>query len=466
VFGLVLNPIRVYIDRLLTDFFDGEGYAVASGLALGGSGRLDPELKEVFSRAGILHILAVSGLHVGFVGAFFGIILLFIPMGQRAKYLIMMCGLLMYAGVTGFRPSVCRATLMASLFGLAMISQRNVDGVHIVNISAISFLLVNPMLLFDVGAQLSFAAVYGILYLFPKIENGYIKTVHRRPLKVMLRMMAVSFSAQVFVAPLLICYFNRLSIYAVIANLVIIPVASATIFMLFLCFSTGWLWFDLARMIAYPAGVLINVLIALSNFFARMPFSALNLSISPLILFPLYLLLGKSIRKYALWSLMVIALLFSLSRSVNCLTVCSASRGILIVMPDDTKVFISGRVSAAQRVFLQKKGIAAVDYLVARVESYPVQKQFIDLPGHLHFVELTCGELRVNVSDRVQINFGKSELEYAWSELDAHAADGKIRYVLSNGRRERVIECAAYGTVIEQMIFDLRLMIGRLSLLL
>ena len=463
IFGMLLRPIRTYIDRLIMYLFDGQGYAVASGLALGGSGRLGRELKDTFSRAGILHILAVSGLHVGFVGAFLGIILLFIPMSHRVKFSIVMCGLFLYAGVTGFRPSVCRATGMAFLFGLAVISQRNVDGIHIVNLTAITFLLVKPMLLLDVGAQLSFGAVYGILYLFPKIENGYIRTMRRRSGRLLLRMMAVSFSAQVFVAPLLLFYFNRLSPYAVIANLVVIPLASAIIFMLLLCFSVGWLCLDLARMIAFPAGILINVLIASSNLFARMPFSALNLSVSPLLLFPLYLLVWKRIRKCVMWTVMVIALLFSLAHSVNCLTVCSVSKGVLIVMPDDTRLFIADRIAAAQRVFLNRKGIRALDYLIARAESYPVQKAFIDLPGHLQFIELTYGRVRVKVSDRVQIDYGKSRLECA---LEAQAADDRARYVLTNGRREYVIECATSCSVIYQMAFDLRLIIGRFFLLL
>lgn len=466
IFGMVLRPIRVYIDRLLLDFFDGQGYAVASGLSLGGSGRLGRELRDVFDRAGILHILAVSGLHVGFVGAFIGIILLFIPMSHRVKFSIVVCGLLLYAGVTGFRPSVCRATGMAFLFGLAVISQRNVDGIHIVNVTAIAFLIVKPMLLLDVGAQLSFGAVYGILYLFPRIENGYIRTVRRRSGKVILRMMAVSFSAQVFVAPLLLYYFNKLSPYAVIANLVVIPLASAIIFMLLLCFSVGWLCLDLARIIAFPSGILINILIASSSLFARLPFSALNLSVSPLLLFPLYLLVWKRIRKCVMWAVMVIALLFSLAHSVNCLTVCSVSKGVLIVMPDDTNVFITERISAAQRVFLNRNGIRAPDYLVARAESHPVQRAFIGLPQPLHFVELSWGRAKVNVSDRVQIDYGKSRLEYAWPELDAQAAGGGARYVLTNGRHEYVIECATYCTVIDQMVFDLRLIIGRLRLLL
>jgi len=465
IFGVVFSPIRKYIDRLLSGFFDLERYSIASGLTLGGSGRLSRELKDVFSRAGTLHILAVSGLHVGFVGAFFGAVLLFIPLDYRAKFIIVICALFMYAGVTGFRPSVCRATLMAFLFGLALVSQRNVDSMHIVNITATVFLLVNPVLLFDVGAQLSFAAVYGILYLYPILEDNFIKKTHTRFLKGVLRMMAVSFSAQLFVGPLLIYYFNRLPVYAVVANLLIVPLASAIIFMLFLCFTIGWISFTFARIIALPAGILIDVLTILSNFFAGLRFSALKLNITPLVIFPLYLLAWKRIRKLMLWSVMVLVLLLSVAWSVDCLIVCASPRGIFIAMPDDTRIYITDRVSAAQRAFLQKHGVDAVDYLVAGSRSHPVKRDFVEWPEDLHFLGFECGDLEIAIYERLQIKYRGCKMEYSRSFFDEQPDDGKIRYILSNGKVCHVVEGSLYNTIFEQMIVDLRTAVARIRLL-
>ena len=137
--GGVLFSVRGYIDSMLKSLLMNEHYDLGTGLILGGSGRLKKDLKNVFVRAGVLHILAVSGLHVGFVCMFVGFILIFIPISARIKFFIIMLVLCLYTGITGFRPGVCRATLMAFLFGLSLILQRNVDGVHIINITAIIF---------------------------------------------------------------------------------------------------------------------------------------------------------------------------------------------------------------------------------------------------------------------------------------------------------------------------------------
>ena len=464
IFGFVFSPVRAYIDRLLNGLFDDDRYSIASGLTLGGSGRLRGELREVFSRAGTLHVLAVSGLHVGFVGAFFGAVLFFIPLDYRVKFIIVVCALLVYAGVTGFRPSVCRATLMAFLFGLALVSQRNVESMHILNITAIVFLVSDPLMLFDVGAQLSFAAVYGILYLYPRFEDSIIGKVRRRPWKVILRMMAVSLSAQLFVAPLLIYYFNRLPVYAVFANLLVVPLASAVIFLLFLCFTVGWMYSTFARMIAVPAGILIEVLTAFSNFFAALPLSSLEINVTPLLTFPFYLVAWKKIRFLVLCMVLTIALLLSIARSVDCLVVCESSRGILIRMPDDTKICLTKRFSRAQRELLQKHGVDVPDYLIAENGGNSVTRGFVPWPEDLQSLGFEYGDLQIAICDRLQIRYGNCMIEYPRAYFAGRSDGEEIRYVISNGRASYVVEGGLYDTVFEQMILDLRTTVARIRL--
>jgi ComEC/Rec2-related protein len=465
VFGVVFSPIREYIDRLLRNLLDSDQHRIASGLILGGSGRLSRELKTAFSRAGTLHILAVSGLHVGFVGAFFGFVLLFTPFGYRVKFIIVICGLCMYAGVTGFRPSVCRATIMAFLFGLAVVSQRNVGSMHIVNVTAITFLVVKPTLLFNVGAQLSFAAVYGIIYMYPILDGSVIRKFHKRFLRTLLRMMAVSLSAQLFVAPLLVYYFNRLPIYSVVANLLVVPLASSIIFMLFLCFSTGWVSLFVARMTALPVGVLIDVLKALATFFAGLPFSVVKINITPLVTFPLYLLAWKRIRKPVLWSVMIIVLLMSFLRSVDCLTLYTSSRGILVMMPDETKIYLTNRLSSTQNTFLQKHAVDTLDYLVADCRVVPVKRGFIQWPEELQFLTFRYGDLQISVHERLQIKYRHCTMKYPRSYVGENIDDEEIICVLSNGNACYSVGSSRFNTILEQMLFDLRVAFARLRLL-
>ncbi|UCF71552.1 MAG: ComEC/Rec2 family competence protein [candidate division WOR-3 bacterium] len=463
-FGMIFNRLRVYVDRLLKDLFRGEDYLVASGLVLGGSGRLPEALKEVFGRAGVLHIMAVSGLHVGFVGAFLGAILLFIPLDRRIKFVIIVCGLVVYAGVTGFRPSVVRATLMAFLFGTALALQRNVNGMHIVNVTGIIFLLYDPLLLFDVSVQLSFSAVYGILFLYPRIEEKVIKRVRRRLVRILLRPMAVSFSAQVFVAPFVIYYFHRLPLYAVLTNVMIVPLASMIIFLLLLCLAIGWMWFGVVRVIAFPVSILISVLVAISTSVARLPLAALRLTISPLLIFPFFCLCWRRIRKAAIWLTLTFVCLFSLARSIDNVTVCVAARGILITAPGGEHILLTDKVSAGQRAFLDEEGITDLDYLLSRSMDHPVKRGYAELPGKMQYAEMTHGDLKIHITDRVRIRYHDFEREYALGELERRSGRGLATYVLTDGESAHTVNHCIYGTVVDDAFFDLQLVLSRLAM--
>ena len=464
-FGFVFHPIRKFIDRILGESFRDDHYRIASGLTLGGSGRLGRELRTVFSRAGILHILAVSGLHVGFVAVFLGFLLLFIPIDYRLKAFVIMCGLFLYAGVTGFRPSVCRATFMAALLGLAMVLQRNVEHIHIINITAIAFLIASPLLIFDLSAQLSFVAVYGILYLYPKIEARFIARVHSRLLKILLVPMAVSFSAQIFVAPFVIYYFHRLPMYAVFTNAVIIPIASIIIFLLFLSFSAGSLCFALVKIIALPVSLLITVVIALLRFFASMPFSSINLTVSPLITFPCYLLVWAKARKVVIWLIVAIMFVFTLSSLVDCLTVCAVGEGVLITTPGGENILVSGKKHSPQRILLARQGISELDYLIAPSEIFSVARDYVSLPDKMRFMDLSRDDLKIHISNRVTITFRDAVMEFDWVHLKGHHGSGRITYILSNGEEMHTIHGSLYGSIIEQMVLDSKIVFRRIGLL-
>lgn len=465
ILGTVFYPVRRYIDDQLRRLFRGEHYQIASGLILGGSGRLTGELREVFARAGILHILAVSGLHVGFVGMFLGLLLFFVPLDYRVKFLILMVGLSIYAGVTGFRPSVCRATVMAFLFGLAIVLQRNVEHIHVINVTAIVFLLFNPLLLFDVSAQLSFAAVYGILYLYPKLGELIIQKAKRK-LRYLLTPMAVSFSAQLFVAPLLIYYFHRLPIYAIFTNLLIVPIASTIIFLLFICFIIGLFWITPLGIIAVPVRILISALLGLSQFVARIPLSTINITAPPLLLLPLYLMLWKKARRFVVWGAIAALSIFSVAWSVDCLTVCTAAKSILITVPGGARILVSTQKATAQSVFLEKQGVSKLDYLIAADQYRPVRKGFVAMPDMMHFKMFICGDLELYLAEDLKIKFHDEEIEYTLSSLRQTTESGAMTYLLTDGHERHVVRGSLYCSFFEQMILDVQLLLARMKLLL
>lgn len=463
VLGAVFHPLRNYIDARLRGSFKDEQYLIASGLILGGSGRLGSELRDVFSRAGIMHILAVSGLHVGFVALFLGMLLLFIPIDQRLKFILIMIGLFVYAGVTGFRPSVCRASLMAFLFGLAGILQRNVDHIHILNIAALTFLIVSPLLIFDVGAQLSFAAVYGILYLYPRIDELLIKKVRGRYLRSVLRMMSVSFSAQLFVAPLLVFYFQRIPLYAVLTNLLVVPLAAVIICLLFIGLLAGAFCTTIVNVISLPVSILINALIVLSRFFAGMPGSSVQIMISPLFIMPLYVLVWKPARRWLVWIAIVLFAAYSIASSVKCLTVHVAAEGVLLTIPHGERILISGKKLSVLKSFLERDGGKEVDYLVGPDKDLTVKKEYIEMPGKLEAKHLSIGDLEIHIAKSVSILFRGVDIEY--DRIAQEMQEGEIVCILTNGKKNQVLFLPLNLSVIERMILDSRLIIARLRLL-
>ena len=170
------SPLRSWaenIQQLLSKRYalldlSAEGKALLSTLTLGDRSDMPWELKQQFSAAGAAHILAVSGFHVGVVCAFVNGLLSFLPLHGRIGWLriAMTVGILLsYALITGMSSSTLRATAMALLFFVSMKVERYADSGNLLATSALLMLIYNPLYLFDIGFQLSYAAVFAILYM-------------------------------------------------------------------------------------------------------------------------------------------------------------------------------------------------------------------------------------------------------------------------------------------------------------
>jgi competence protein ComEC len=156
----------------------GDEFAVLSALTLGYKSELTPELKESFSASGAMHILAVSGLHVGII--FIILCKLLFPL-QKNKYgkilqsIIIIAVLFFYAFLTGLSDSVLRATIMFSFISLGKMFTRQVNIYNTISASAFILLIINPYSIMNVGFQLSCAAVISIVFFQPKIYCYLLK---------------------------------------------------------------------------------------------------------------------------------------------------------------------------------------------------------------------------------------------------------------------------------------------------
>ncbi len=198
--------------------------AIASALTFGYKDELNQFVKGVFSKTGAMHVLAVSGLHVGIIFLLISSFFKFLKISHRFKIvqqLVLIFFVWIYAIITGLSPSVLRAATMLTFLSVAEIFNKSTNIYNILACSAIFLLLIDPYLITDVGFQLSFFAVTGIIYLHPIIFN--LIFVNNYILKKIWSISSVSIAAQIATFPLSIYYFHQFPNLFLLSNLLVIP---------------------------------------------------------------------------------------------------------------------------------------------------------------------------------------------------------------------------------------------------
>lgn len=220
--------------------FQGDELAVLSALTVGDKDELSEDIIETYSITGASHVLALSGLHIGFLYALLWF--LTAPIRKRFRLLkvpsliLIIMSLWGFAFLTGLSPSVVRSTCMFSILTLSHLQCEKSVSANTLAATAFFMLILHPMWLFDVGFQLSFVAVTSILMFYSQLNHLY----HSRYwlIRKIWNLMSISIAAQIGTAPLVIFYFARFSTHFLFTNLWVIPMVSfilyAAIFLLLL----------------------------------------------------------------------------------------------------------------------------------------------------------------------------------------------------------------------------------------
>lgn len=258
--------------------FRGEELAVLSALTVGDKEELSERVIETYSVAGASHVLALSGLHIGFISA----LLLFVlsPLWSRWRFLkpFLFLSVILFlwgfAFLTGLSPSVVRAVIMCS-FGLFSMLLPAVGGLTLNTLGATAFLMLlfNPLWLFDVGFQLSFSAVAAILLLQPGLYG--LLSVPNSLLRKVWGLVTVSVAAQVGTAPLVMFYFSRFSTHFLLTNLWVIPLVSLTVYAAVLLFALTP-FPGLQRLLADVVEGLVKVQNAGLRWIEQLPFASID----------------------------------------------------------------------------------------------------------------------------------------------------------------------------------------------
>ncbi len=199
---------------------------ILKAILLGDKSGLESETKTVFSRAGLSHVMAVSGMHVGFILMPIWII---IPLFWSSKTgkpigLLIIVGILFgYAGLTGFSSSVSRASITAALLAFGKLFQQSRDSVNTTGVAALVIVVYNPASMFQIGFQLSFCAVLVILVLSPVLADLLPKKIRFSWKGTLIQFIGISTMVQFGLFPILATTFGEFSIAGPLANMLGVP---------------------------------------------------------------------------------------------------------------------------------------------------------------------------------------------------------------------------------------------------
>lgn len=264
--------------------FNKDEFAILSALTLGYQDVLSDDVKQSFRTTGTVHVLSVSGLHVGIIYVMISFILGFIRRNSKYYWLkpcIIIILLWIYSFLTGLPPSVIRASAMLTVFCLSELFNRKNNSINGLYIAAFFILLVSPFSLFDIGFQLSFVSVLFVLYLYPKlsralpIKNKYIRSLWQ--------LLALSFAAQLGTFPICLYYFGTFPTYFFISNLFIVPLVSL------ITYSFGGIILAKLLSLVIPIAdyyiyylpvnllkILVDVMMSVLHFFERLPYALID----------------------------------------------------------------------------------------------------------------------------------------------------------------------------------------------
>lgn len=269
--------IKKYENKKIDALLPPTSALILKGILIGERTQLPNEIEESFKKAGVYHILALSGFNVGLIALFIYTILSMLRIPQKLIYATTIICLITYALIVGLSPSVVRATIMCILFLFARLLNREASLLNILSASCLIILAWNPLSLMDIGFELTFMATIFIIFISPIIESN----LSFLPLWFS-RLISISASAQLGVIPLLIYYFNQLSVIAIISNIFIVPLTTIITYIGMISLILSHLNQWMASIFFQTTWLLIILLRWFIDFFASLSFSTINPAACPL----------------------------------------------------------------------------------------------------------------------------------------------------------------------------------------
>lgn len=278
--------------------------SILEGTVLGDNGAMSNDLKNKLNITGLRHIIAVSGTHVVILSAIILSFLLFLGLSRGQAFYVSITIICLYIVLTGLPPSGIRAGVMGGLYLLAQKLGRQSMGSRVISIACAVMLFFNPLYLFyDIGFQLSFLAVLGLIYIEPFIKR-FLKFIAKRFFNAdikgkpenLLGAVSTTFAAQIFALPVMVYNFGNISYVSPITNLLISPVVSFLMIFGFLSSVAGAFSNILGQILSFPCWIFLAYFVKIIDIFSKPWAMGVVQNVHWVWLLIFYLLIGFLIR--------------------------------------------------------------------------------------------------------------------------------------------------------------------------
>lgn len=220
-FSKYLSELRQQIKFQIEQNFDSQTAAYIKGLFIAERTDIPEDIKEDFINSGVIHVLAVSGLHTGYIA-----LILFALTGRLKRWLRLIfvaIGLFVFAHIANLSPSVVRASIMSVVVLLAMLIERKNSLLNSIALAALIILMINPLDIFNPGFQLSFAAVLSIALIYPALQKIFSASRISGWKRYVVDLLLISVAVSIGTFPFVAIYYQKFSFIALLANLIVIP---------------------------------------------------------------------------------------------------------------------------------------------------------------------------------------------------------------------------------------------------
>ena len=253
-----------------------DNLALIKGLTLGKRELISREILEAFKNTGTFHVLAISGLHIGLLGFIFFFFFQLMRLSRKVSAILAIPFITIYALMVlsnGFRPSVIRAALMMVCFFIGVVLERERNILNVLSFAALVILIFNPLMLFEIGFQLSFMGVLALIVLTPKIA-AWVQRIFPKVNEKAIIFFSGAIAIQLGSIPIIALYFNITTPVAILANLLVIPLLGLILKVSFCAILSGLLYLPLAKIFSAANGLLLSALIRTVKLFTQVPFAA------------------------------------------------------------------------------------------------------------------------------------------------------------------------------------------------